>query len=869
MAFRRAVALTLLGLAVLATQIRGSSHSSSESVVRVLYHSDAKMPGLPRFQAYADAWSSTSGTAVDLILANSTLEMTVTEFVNVLSIMKLQKRAYYDIVFVDVIWPSLLTDMLLPLDDLMSASTLGLYDPGLLDAGYVNGKLYAVPFKASYTVLYYRQDLLRRYNFMNPPATWDEMETQLKIILPAERAAGRPIDGYLGQLKAYEGLTCDVMEWLASVDAGPVVEQIPGSPATLSALDSTKAAATISIMSRLRRWIQQGLMPASVLSAQESTGKAQYESGKAVFMRNWFSTSMIDVPTPANAVGAIAPLPGATADLAGHATNGGNFLGVNRHSANVTAAVAALQFLTSRDSQALWFDINNWVPSLSSFAADPNFCQTLRNCEVAGKLQLVARPSAPTGPAYLEVSAIIYNTWHNVLAGEVSPQLAVKQTLSSLSKLLGINILGPVLETSWQEAYGFLVAVICAISICCILATIPISIQASKTTPSLRHALSVFLTAALLAGGLLGAAWPLTFVGRPSCTLQVALPITAWTIILTAVAVRDLQVFMIITSTMSHISKRVIRLAWSFIAVTFALQAMFIGVWAGLSAPEATVRPVNDEWQYSACGMGRMPPLVLLPCSMVVSLFALNIWLAVKAAQYPEIQALQRVPTLRLLYVLVALLLIEITLQQMLADTPSVRVVLHSLASLLHSISLSIISVRSLKPPSRANVDTMSSSGETQSRSASTANKRNTAVTRPGGGAGGAIKTYDPSSAYLGSSAIDMPLVDSNRTETLTVRIAKSAISLDLQLASGCYVWFISDRQLLLIRERAGQPKRRLVLDVHALAALRLATSSSGAGTLRLQIPSGVHLEFAGGAQEMDRIAQWKELLKRNVPSTA
>ncbi|MDA8086786.1 MAG: hypothetical protein M0Z75_08820, partial [Nitrospiraceae bacterium] len=111
------------------------------------------------------------------------------------------------------------------------------------------------------------------------PTTWSELEATAKEIMDAERAAGNSeMWGFVFQGNAYEGLTCEALEWVMSNGGGQIVE-----PDGTISNNNEEAAAAID---RAAGWVGGGA-PEGVLAYQEEESRGVWQLGNAVFMRNW------------------------------------------------------------------------------------------------------------------------------------------------------------------------------------------------------------------------------------------------------------------------------------------------------------------------------------------------------------------------------------------------------------------------------------------------------------------------------------------------------------------------------------------------------------------------------------------------------
>ena len=136
-----------------------------------------------------------------------------------------------------------------------------------------------MPWFTDAGLLYYRTDLLEKYG-KQPPATWQELTEIAKEIQDGERAAGNDkMLGFVFQAKAYEGLTCDALEWVDSFGGGTIVGR-----GRLDHDQQREGGRRRSI------WPRPGsatIAPEGVLNYAEEESRGVFQSGNAVFMRNW------------------------------------------------------------------------------------------------------------------------------------------------------------------------------------------------------------------------------------------------------------------------------------------------------------------------------------------------------------------------------------------------------------------------------------------------------------------------------------------------------------------------------------------------------------------------------------------------------
>ncbi|KQV28405.1 ABC transporter substrate-binding protein [Rhizobium sp. Root1203] len=316
-----------------------------------------------------------------------------------------------DVYQTDVIWAPQLAEQFLDLKD-AAKDVVGDFFPSIIASQTVNDRLVALPLYTDAPAFFYRKDLLDKYG-KQPPKTWDEMAATAKEIQEKERAAGqKDLWGYVFQGNAYEGLTCDALEWIKSSGGGQIVE----TDGSIS-INNEKAAAAIE---RAKGWVGT-ISPSGVLAYQEEESRGVWQTGNAVFMRNWPYAYSLGNGADSAVKGKfdVTTLPVAAEGDQPSSTLGGWNLAVSKYSKSPDAAVALVKFLTSKESQKQRaIELSN-LPTLQALYDDkdvaaaqpfmPNWKPIFQNA--------VPRPSATTKVKYNEVSSKFWTAVHNTLSG--------------------------------------------------------------------------------------------------------------------------------------------------------------------------------------------------------------------------------------------------------------------------------------------------------------------------------------------------------------------------------------------------------------------------------------------------------------------
>jgi trehalose/maltose transport system substrate-binding protein len=232
------------------------------------------------------------------------------------------------------------------------------------------------------------------------------------------------------QAKAYEGLTCDGIEWVASFGGGTIVD-----PSGKVTIDNPRA---VQALKTAASWIGS-IAPVGVLNYGEEEARGVFQNGKAAFMRNWpYAWALSQsADSPIRGKVGVSPLPRGGGMGSSAAALGGWQLAVSKYSKYPDAAADLVMFLTSKDNQKERAIKGSYNPTVMSLYKDPD---VLAANPFQGKLYDVftgatPRPSTVTGLKYPEVSQAFWNATHDVISGTASAEDSLKKLDRRLNQI--------------------------------------------------------------------------------------------------------------------------------------------------------------------------------------------------------------------------------------------------------------------------------------------------------------------------------------------------------------------------------------------------------------------------------------------------
>lgn len=372
-----------------------------------------------------EAWALKTGNTVRLV----TVSPTSSDRLGLYQQLLAAESPAIDVFMIDAISTGILSAYFVDLSQ-SAGSAIDEHFPAIVQNNTVNGRLIAMPWFIDAGLLYYRQDLLQKYG-EKPPETWEDLVATAQKIQDGERKAGNArMWGYVWQGKSYEGLTCNAFEWIVSYNGGTIVDS--AGKATIN------NHAAVAALKMARSWIGT-ISPKGVLSYGEEEARGVFQSGNAVFMRNWpyawATANSADSPVKGK-IGAM-PLPKGGANGRHAATLGGQQLAVSKFSRNTDAAIDLVLYLTGKEEQKRRALAGSYNPTIRSLYSDRDI---LAANPFQGRLydtfvNATARPSAVTRARYNQVSSEFWNTVFTVVGEGSDPAESLKRLDAKLRRI--------------------------------------------------------------------------------------------------------------------------------------------------------------------------------------------------------------------------------------------------------------------------------------------------------------------------------------------------------------------------------------------------------------------------------------------------
>ncbi len=377
----------------------------------------------PYLQAALEPWEKATGHTVNYLRASATSSDALALYQQQLA----AETSDVDIYLVDTVWPGLLGAHLVDLKPHLG-DMVDIYTKPSIENNTIDGRLVAVPMYLDAGLIYYRQDLLEKHG-VALPTTWPELTDAARKIMLAERAEGNgKMWGLVFQGRAYEGLTCDALEWITSYGGGTIVD----GDGNIT-INNPQAAAALK---EAASWIGD-ISPEGTLNYAEEEARGVFQSGDAVFMRNWvYCWSLVQRDdSPVKGKVGVMPVPLGSADGKPSGALGGWNLAISKYSKKQEAAVELLKYITGPEGLKTFALNGAYVPGIVALFDDPEIVARNPVAKIEIFNNAVPRPSGVTGEKYNRVSSEFSNAVHSVLSKTATPEDALKNLESALRRV--------------------------------------------------------------------------------------------------------------------------------------------------------------------------------------------------------------------------------------------------------------------------------------------------------------------------------------------------------------------------------------------------------------------------------------------------
>jgi len=372
----------------------------------IFYVSGAVGNAVENFKALVKPWEEKTGNTVTLV----PMPASTTDQFAQYRLWLAAGSEEIDVYQTDVIWAPQLADSFVDLSE-VAKDLAPTHFPSIIQSQTVGGKLVALPIFTDAPALYYRKDLLEKYG-VAVPKTWAELTAAAQKIQDGEKATSPDFWGFVWQGNAYEGLTCDALEWVKSFGGGQIVE-----PDGTVSINNPNAVAALE---QAKAWVGT-ISPEGVLAYQEEEARGVWQTGNAAFMRNWPYAYGLGNGDDSKVKGlfGVTTLPVGKEGDSSAATLGGWNVAVSKFSKHQEAAISLAMYLAGPEAQKQRAINESNLPTIVSLYDDADIAaaQPIIPQWKEVFLNAVPRPSAPTLGKYSEVSSKFFNAVHETLSG--------------------------------------------------------------------------------------------------------------------------------------------------------------------------------------------------------------------------------------------------------------------------------------------------------------------------------------------------------------------------------------------------------------------------------------------------------------------
>jgi multiple sugar transport system substrate-binding protein len=338
-----------------------------------------------------------------------------------------------DIFLMDVAWIAQFaaSGWLLPLDSHIESDSFDmtrLFVSVVHQVDMYKGEVISLPVYIDCGLLYYRDDLLKKYGCL-VPETWNDILECAKEIQGKERKNNPHFFGFVWQGAQYEGLVCNFIEFIAS-NRGSIIDN--AGNITVNSKENIEA------LQFMRDLIHKYKIspPNTFTEMREEEVRTFFENGSALFERNWPYAWKLHNRQGSKVRGKVGVTLLPKFDNGRHAASlGGWHIGISRNSDKKDEAWELLKFILSYETQKKLCLNLSWNPARVDIYGAPDVREKMPHMNVLKKAfeNAVARPNFPY---YTQISEVLQRYVNAAISGKLEPEEAVKLSHAEVEEIV-------------------------------------------------------------------------------------------------------------------------------------------------------------------------------------------------------------------------------------------------------------------------------------------------------------------------------------------------------------------------------------------------------------------------------------------------
>jgi len=343
-------------------------------------------------------------------------------------------RADPDVFLMDVAWLGQFaaSGWLEPLDSYVKSSQLNLdvfFEKVVSLADKHSGQLVALPVYVDGGILYYREDLLKKYGIEKPPQTWQQLVTQAQKVQKEVRKTNPNFYGFVWQGAQYEGLVCNWLEFAGSNNGGIIQPDKDIAISTKENIEATRFMCDLIDTYKISP-------PNTYTEMKEEEVRTFFQQGNALFERNWPYAWALhqSEDSPVKGKVGITALPHFVGGES-VSTLGGWHIGISKYSDAKQKSLQFIKFILSYDTQKKLALKLGWNPGRKDIYTDADVVKKLPHFASLRNVFENLRPR-PNVPYYTLISEVIQRYISSVLSGKSDAAQALQEAEKEIKKII-------------------------------------------------------------------------------------------------------------------------------------------------------------------------------------------------------------------------------------------------------------------------------------------------------------------------------------------------------------------------------------------------------------------------------------------------